>query len=56
LGQTFLAKQFFFLYRYFLETTTDSDMVLQVLLQFYNNHGFVAISVVTMLFCPKHDN
>jgi len=42
LGQTFLATQFFSLYRYFIETTTtDIDVLLQVQLQFGNNNGFL---------------
>jgi len=37
---------FFYLCQYFIETTTTYiDMVLQVLLQLYNNNEFPAISV-----------
>jgi len=57
LGQTFLATQLFSLYPYFIAaTTTNTDMVLQVWLQFGNNHGFVAISDETMLFYPLLDD
>jgi len=37
-------------------TTTDIDMLFEVLLQFCNNNEFVAISAVIMLFCPLLDN
>jgi len=51
LGQTFLAAQCFPLHGYFIETTTtDFDMLLQVLLQFCNNS---AIFDVMMLFYPQ---
>jgi len=44
-------QQFFFLHQYFIETTaTDSDMLLQVWLQFCSNGGFVATSGIIMLF------
>ena len=56
LGQNFLAARFFSLYLYFIETTTDIDLLLQVQLQFYNNNRFVAISDVNMLFCPLLDD
>jgi len=57
MGQTFFAAQFFISYRYFIETTaTDIDTLLQVLLQFCNNNGFVTISNVIMLFCPLVDD
>ena len=57
LGQKFLAAEFFPLHRYFIETTTtEIDMLLQVKLQFYNNHGNVATSGVIMLFCPPQDD
>jgi len=57
LGQTFLAAQFFSLYRYFIKTTrTDIGMILQVLLQFCNNNGFAVISDVIMLFFPLLDD
>jgi len=57
LGQNFLAAQFFSLYRYFIEsTTTDTDVLLQVKLQFCNNNALVAISDVIILFCPLLDD
>jgi len=57
LGQNFLATKLFFLYQWFINTTTtDIDMVLQVLLQFYKYHGFIAVSDVTMLFYPLLDD
>jgi len=46
----------FSLYRFFIETATDIDMILQVLLRFCNNNGFLAISDVIMLFCPLLDD
>ena len=58
LGKTFLASPFFSLYQYFIETTTtDIDLLLQILLQFCNNNnGFAAISDVIILFCPLLDD
>jgi len=57
LGQTSYVAQIFSLYRYFIETTaTDIDMLLQVLLQFYNNNDFAVISDVIVLFCPLLDD
>jgi len=53
----FLQHSFFSIHQYFIETTTTGiDKLLQVLLQFCNNSGFVAISDVIMLFCPKLDD
>jgi len=53
----FLQHSFFSFHRYFIATTTtDIDMLLQVLLQFCNNSGFAAIFDEIMLFCPLLDN
>ena len=49
----FSCSTVFSLCRYFIETTTDINMLLHAQLQFCsNNNGFVAISDVIMLFCP----
>jgi len=56
-GSNFSCSTVFSLHRYFIETTTtDLDMLLQVLLQFCNNSGFAAIFDVRMLFCPLLDD
>jgi len=53
----FSCSKVFSLHRYFIETTTtDIDMLLQVLLQFCNNSGLVATSGVIMPFCPLLDD
>jgi len=58
LGQKFIVgsiAQFFHLHRYFIETTTDIDMLLKVSLRFCKNNELVAICVVIILFCPLLD-
>ena len=53
-GSKFSCSTVFSLYWYFIETTTtDTDMLLQVLLQFCNNGGFAANFDVIMLFCGQ---
>ena len=53
----FLPHSFFSLHRYFIETTTtDTDMLLKVLLQFCNNCEFAEIFHIIMLFCPLLDD
>jgi len=58
LGQFFLQHNFFLFIDKFIETTTttDIDMLLQVLLQFCKNNRFALISDVIMLFCPLLDD
>ena len=53
----FCSTVFSLKYRYFtLTTTIDIDMLLQLLLQFCNNSGFIAISDIIMLFFPLLDD